>query len=190
MLRNLLLPYPYFRPDDPPPADPPADPSGDDPPPADDPPQDPPADPPGPVPYDRFKEVNEARKKAETELAKIRAEEKKRRELELAEQNKWQELAETRENELQEERLQRQRLEVAMRKGLPAELYDRLRGDSPDEMEQDADRLMQFLKPAGGPGTPPPPGRSRSSGPISLKDLKPEDVRKRSDELIEQLQKK
>lgn len=40
---------------------------------------------------------------------------------------------------------------VALGKGLPAELADRLRGSTEDELSEDADRLLALLKPSGPP---------------------------------------
>lgn len=187
MHRNLFLPYPFFHPDDPPAGDdPPQDPPQD-PPAGDDPPQDPPQDPPGPVPYDRFQEVNRARKKAEADLAKLREDEKKRREKELAEQNKWKELAEEREQELATERRRNLRLQVASQKGIPPDLFDRLQGETQAEMEADADRLLKFLKPSSGPGVPPPP-RGGQPDKLELKGMSPEEIRKKQDDILKQVQ--
>lgn len=41
------------------------------------------------------------------------------------------------------------RSKVALTKGLPADLADRLRGSSEDELTEDADRLLALLKPSG-----------------------------------------
>lgn len=40
------------------------------------------------------------------------------------------------------------RLRVALSKGLPADLVDRLVGSTPEELAEDADRLMALIKPA------------------------------------------
>lgn len=40
------------------------------------------------------------------------------------------------------------RLRVALEKGLPADLVNRLVGSTPEELAEDADRLMALLKPA------------------------------------------
>lgn len=40
------------------------------------------------------------------------------------------------------------RLRVALAKKLPTELIDRLKGDSPEELEADADELLKLVKPA------------------------------------------
>lgn len=39
------------------------------------------------------------------------------------------------------------RLRVALRKGLPEDLVDRLRGESVEEIEQDADQLLALIQP-------------------------------------------
>lgn len=41
------------------------------------------------------------------------------------------------------------RVRVAVTKGLPADLADRLRGATEDELSEDADRLLELLKPTG-----------------------------------------
>lgn len=43
------------------------------------------------------------------------------------------------------------RARVALSKGLPADLADRLRGTTEDELSEDADRLLDLLKPSGPP---------------------------------------
>lgn len=61
------------------------------------------------------------------------------------------------------------RLRVALSKGLPADLVDRLRGQTPEELSADADALLALVGPTrspvpptfgGGPRTPPPTGGS------------------------------
>lgn len=130
------------------------------------PPQTPPQDdPPGPVPYPRFKEVNDALKELKEWREKQEAMTKAATEKRLAEQQKWQELAETREKELTAERLRNTRQQVAMQKGIPADLVDRLQGATTEELQADADRLLQFIKPPTGPGVPP---SSRVTQPVNV----------------------
>ena len=42
------------------------------------------------------------------------------------------------------------RLRVALEKGIPAELIDRLRGGTKEELESDADQLLELVKPTPG----------------------------------------
>jgi hypothetical protein len=139
---------------------------------------------PGPVPYERFKEINDKLKSAESTLAKLEQAEKDRKEKEAKEQGQWKELAEKREAELKAARLEKERLEVATRKGLPIDLVDRIKGESAEEMEKDADNLLQFLKPAEGHGVPPA-GKGGSSKPLDMSKMSPEDIRKNADKLWE-----
>lgn len=134
---------------------------------------------PGPVPYDRFKQVNDRAKELETRLAQLEADQKKAKEKELADQQKWQELAEQREKELQTERHQRLRLEVATAKGLPPDLAARLQGDSKEDLEKDADSLLQFMKPASGPGVPPA-GPGKPKQPLDLANMSPKQIREKT----------
>lgn len=140
---------------------------------------------PGPVPYERFKAVNEKNKELETRLAKVEETEKKRQETQLAEQEKWKELAEKREQELQAERTERLRLQVATSKGLPVDLAGRLTGSTEQELSEDADRLLQFIKPASGPGVPPS-GGPRQPARMNLADMSPDEIRKNRDKIWRQ----
>ncbi len=132
---------------------------------------------PGPVPYDRFKEINDQLKTANDRLAKIETDQKKTEEEQLKEQEKWKELAEKREQELETERLSRIRLEVAAKKGLPAALAGRLSGSTTEEMEKDADNLLQFMKPTEGPGVPPAV-KGQGNRPLDFSKMSPEEIRK------------
>lgn len=142
------------------------------------PPATPPAEPPpGPVPYERFAEINKRAKEAETRLQALEAERKAAEEKNLAEQNKYKELYEKREQELAAERLRNTRQQVAMQKGIPADLVDRLQGASAEELTADADRLLAFIKPATGPGVPPAP-RAAQPGTLELDKMTPAQIRK------------
>jgi hypothetical protein len=170
MLLNFKPRFLYFP-------DPPA-PAGD-PPPA--PPATPPAEPaaaPGPVPYDRFKQVNDALVASQKRLEKLEAAQKTAEEKKATELGEWEKLAKEREAELKTERTARLRLEVAGKKGIPVDLVDRLKGDTPEEMEADADSLLAFLKPKEGPGVPPPGGRGSTPPAKDLSKMTPEEIRK------------
>lgn len=122
---------------------------------------------PGPVPYTRFKEINDGYKALKAQLEQLAAERKKEDEDKLAEQQKWQELAQRREAELKSERLERLRLQAALAKGLPAELSSRLQGESEQDLLTDAEKLAQMLAQQ----VPPPPGvppRHGATPPTSI----------------------
>lgn len=107
------------------------------------------------VPYTRFKQVNDQLSSLREQLQQITGE---RDQATGATQSLEQRLA-TLESERDQARAQAQRLQVATSKRLPAELAERLRGDTPEELAADADRLLALLKPiADGPGVPPPSG--------------------------------
>jgi hypothetical protein len=132
--------------------------------------------PPGPIPYERFKEVNERAKELEARLEKIEADQKAQREKELAKQNKWKELAEQREQDLVTERQNRLRLQVAAQTGIPVELADRIQGSDEEAMAGDAKRLLEFLKPAAGPGVPPSNPSSEPAA-LDITTMTPEEIR-------------
>ena len=105
----------------------------------------PPAEP-GPVPYARFKEINDEAKTLKQRLDAFEAEQKTAKEKELVEQKKWQDLYENTTKELATEKQNNLRLKVASSKGLPIELVDRLRGETEEEITKDADGLLSLLK--------------------------------------------
>jgi hypothetical protein len=129
------------------------------------------------VPYERFKEVNDALKKLQTQMGKLEADKKAQTDKEAQEKGEWEKLAKQREEELKVERLARTRLEIAARKGIPTDLAGRLQGDTPEALEKDADALLAFLKPASGPGVPPA-GRGGAAKPLDLSGMTAEQVRK------------
>lgn len=147
---------------------------------------------PGPVPYDRFTEIvgqkNDITKQRDDLQAwknDREAADKKAKEDRLAEEGKLQELLDEREKELEAERTTNTRQRVAMQKGIPAELVDRLTGDTEEKIAADADKLLAFIKPQTGPGVPP---LSRGGTPTTLdiSKMSMEEVRKHSAELSKQ----
>lgn len=110
--------------------------------------------PPATIPYARFKEVNDGYKALKAQLEQLATDRKKADEDKLAEQQRWQELAQQREAELKSERLARMRLQAALNKGLSPDLATRLQGETEDELLQDAEKLAGLLAQQ----TPPPPG--------------------------------
>lgn len=133
-------------------------------------------DQPGPVPYDRFKAVNEKARTLEQQLAKIEADRKAAEEKAAAERGEWEKIAKRREADLAAERLNNARLRVAAQKGIPADLVGRLQGDTEEAIAQDADKLLAFLKPASGPGTPPAP-RGSQPPTVDLANMTPKQIR-------------
>lgn len=152
-------------------ADPPPTPPADPPPPA-------PADPPpGPVPYDRFREVNEQLKETQKKLTRIEAAQRTADDKLAADKGEWEKLARQHEAELKAERTARLRLEVAGKKGIPVDLVDRLKGDTVEEMEADADSLLAFLKPKESKGIPPA-GKSSTPPATDFSKMTPAEIRK------------
>lgn len=181
-------PHFTYHPDDPPAGgDPPKqDPPKSDPPKADPPKQDPPKqDLPGPVPYERFKEVNDGYNALKTRLEALEKKEKEAAEEALKKQGEWQKLAEQREAELKAERVERLRLDVALRKGLPVELAARLRGETADALEKDADALLPLLKPKS-PGVPPGGPGGKPAGALDLASMTPAQIREKSADILKQ----
>lgn len=150
---------------------------------SDDPPSGPPADSPAAPPangnkppeswdevfqHPRFKELNDKKKAAEDELARIAANKAKADEDALKEQNKWKELYEAETTKHKETQVGLLRLKTLTSKILPDDskdllsLIDRLKGDTEEEIAKDADGLLALMVKPAGKGLP----RSRGgSGP-------------------------
>lgn len=149
-----------------------------------DPAPNPQADPaPGPVPYDRFQEVNRQMRelqqwKTQQEAAQAEAQKKQ-----LEEQGKWKELAEQRERELNAEKLASTRLKVAAAKGIPMDLADRLVGTDEETLAKDAERLLKFMKPATGPGVPPPSNGGQGTN-LDINKMTPAEIRANKGKLL------
>lgn len=136
--------------------------------------QEPPAEDPFPTSWEdvfkhpRFQQLNKKAQDAVNELERIRATEKAAADKALAEQNKWKELYEGTQKELSQEKVNNMRLKVAASKGLPADLVDRLRGETEEDLLKDADSLLAFMKPAEPRQGVPPIGRGGASPVINL----------------------
>lgn len=140
-------------------------------------------DPPKPVPYADFKKKNDQVRDLEAKLAKLEKAEKARQEQETAAQGRFKELAEKAQRERDAVTLENLRLRTAARKGLPAELIDRLKGTTAEELEADADALLKLVKASGtgSPGVPPPSGGSAPEK-VDFSKMTPAEIRKWADE--------
>jgi hypothetical protein len=151
---------------------------------------------PKPVPYERFQEVNTRMKELETQLTEFKAGQTKAEEDRLADQAKWKELAEKRENELAELRasleaksLEALRLQVAGEMKFPAELATRLQGKTIDELKSDAEKMAAFLKPTT-PGIPPAPPRGGAGSSITAEQMAdPKWVRENKEKIMDAYRK-
>ncbi len=145
---------------------------------------------PGPVPYERFKEVNEQLKTFKTELEKFQKAAQTAKEKELTEQQKWEQLFKERDAELSKERLTNARLRVATTKGLPAELVDRLQGATEEELAADAEKLLSLIKPVEQPRQTPgvPPSRGGKPARLDIDGMTPAQIREHKEALYKQSQ--
>ena len=96
----------------------------------------------GPVPYERFKQVNEEMHSLQDKLAQIEVAQKEAAEAKLVEEKRWQDLATQREVELKVERTERLRANVALARGLTPDLAARLQGADEAALAADADKLL------------------------------------------------
>ena len=84
-------------------------------------------------------------KKAAKRLAELESAEQARREAEMSELEKAQKRAELAENKARAAELAILRRDVASRTGLPLALVDRLRGETPEDLEADAKELLASI---------------------------------------------
>lgn len=141
------------QPTDPKPDPKPADPA----PPAGDPPTDKAAEGLGDAGKKALDEERKARKAAEAELVKFRKADQERADADKTEAQKLADRATAAEKAAADAEARALRLEVAQAKGLTAGQAKRLQGSSREELEADADELLEAFpaKPAA-PGTPKP----------------------------------
>jgi hypothetical protein len=140
---------------------------------------------PGPVPYDRFKQANDKAKQLETQLAELRGQLEARENEGKTQVEQLTDQLTKLQTQFETERIQRQRLEVVTKKGLPPALASRLQGSTTDEMEADADALLQFVKLSEAPGVPPASPRSGQSKPaFDLANMTPDEIRKNANKIL------
>lgn len=143
---------------------------------------------PGPVPYDRFKTVNDELKTARDQLKALMDASEKQKEKEAAEQGKWKDLFEKRDQEYKSLETKLNRTSIALEAGLPIEMAERVQGATPEEMKADAEKLVAFLKPVEGPGLPPKQRHGTSPDVLDINSMSAEDIRKNRDKLLSQKQ--
>jgi hypothetical protein len=112
--------------------------------------------------------LTQANKQAESRAAKAKADAEKAA---LAEQGKWEEIAKQAQAELAEAQRQAteaqaalMRREVAAKHNLPAALIDRLRGETIEELEDDAKALLAALPKPTAPNINGAAGTTRTTG--------------------------
>ena len=91
------------------------------------------------------REENKALKKAALELEKYKQREEERKKAEMTELERLKAEYDQAQAELKASRLRTMQIEVAAKLGLPAALSDRLKGETPEEMEEDAKAILEVL---------------------------------------------
>ena len=112
---------------------------------------------PEPVPYERFKEVNEKYKALETQLKDIQDKQKADEEKRLKEQGDYKKLYEDLQAQLSTEKVTNMKLKLASSKGLPVDLVNRIQGATEEEIGNDIESLLAFMKKETPQGVTPPP---------------------------------
>lgn len=108
------------------------------------PPEDPALGPAGEKALEAFKK---RARQAEAEAKELANKVKEYEERDLSEQERLAKAAEEAKAEAKRVEGENLRLKVALEKNLPSELIDRLKGDSVEELEADADHLLTLVKP-------------------------------------------
>ena len=167
-------PAPKDPPDDGNPKDPPED--GD------------PKDPPKMIPYERFSEVNKKLRDLEAAEEKRIADEKAKKQKKLEDEKEFKTLYEDTVAEFDDFKKENLRIKVAYKKGLPEEAINRLVGETEEELEADAEKLLEILNVEPKKGVPP---RNRKGNPkvLDVKSMTPEEIRKNKSELISGIRK-
>jgi len=163
---------------DPEPKDPPGDGNPKDPPEDGD-----PKDPPKMIPYERFHEVNSKLRDLEATEEKRLADEKAKKNKKLVEENEFKKLYEDTVTEFDDFKKSTLRTQVAYEKGLPPEMVNRLVGETQEELEADAENLLEIIKVDPKKGIPP---RNKKGSPkgFDVKNMTPEEIRKNRDDII------
>ena len=91
------------------------------------------------------REENKALKKAALELEKYKQREEERKKAEMTELERLKAEYDQAQAELKASRLRTMQIEVAAKLGLPAALSDRLKGETLEEMEEDAKAILEAL---------------------------------------------
>lgn len=109
----------------------------------------------------------EARRKAEDAAKALQAKLDEIEQANMSELERAKKQAETAEAELNALRLDSLRKQVALEKGLPAALLDRLRGESAEDIAADADALMALVNAPRSPMPDPSQGSRGEAAPTT-----------------------
>lgn len=112
----------------------------------------------------RAREAEDAKRELETKVKEFEDRDK-------SEQEKLEERAATAERQAEQAQAQLLRIQVATNKKLPLELASRLQGKDKKELEADADRLLELVKPNGKPAGDVDAGKGEGGGSASFNDL-------------------
>lgn len=118
-----------------------------------------------------IKAERDAAKEARDEAAALAAKVKEYEDRDKSEQEKLEERASSAEQKAATLEAKLLRRDVAAEKGLPPELADRLRGDDKDELEEDADRLLELVKARAKPSGDVGAGRGEGGEGHSFNDV-------------------
>ncbi len=141
---------------------------------------------PKPVPYDRFKEVVDANKELAQSVKALQEADKKRAEKEAEEEGKFKELYETEKVSRESLEATMLRKDVALEKELPADLVERLKGETREELETDADQLLELLVPKEGKGAGRGSSKKSQHEALDITSMTPAEIREKSSELLGQ----
>lgn len=148
-----------------------------------------------PVPYSRFAQVVRERNEVNERLAALEQAQAKQKETDLAKQNEYKTLwegekqaHEKTKGEMKAAQEKALRQEVALAKGLPLELSERLKGGTKEEMEADADALLSVVHVDGVKDPTkgiPPKGRGQAAKTFDLDTMSAKEVRENAGKIME-----
>ena len=143
---------------------------------------------PGPVPYDRFQEVNDKNKDLAAQLKTLEESDEKRKTEDAEKQGKFEELWNEEKGKRETAQLDLLRNQVAMEKGLPKSFVDRLQGDDREAIAKDADAILEMIEDSkkGNKGIPDITDRRATSELLNLANMTPKEIRENAARLHSQ----
>jgi hypothetical protein len=124
------------------------------------------------VDWKAFSRKNEkAAKQARKEADDLRAKVKQFEDKDKSEQDKLTDKATEAEKRAAKAETELLKLKVATNKKLPSDLAERLRGETEEELEADAERLSALVKPEGAPSVDTDAGKGKSPSGTSFNDI-------------------
>ncbi len=127
--------------------------------------------------HKRFKDLNTRAQNAETRLREIEESRQAEESRKLQEQGNFQKLYEDLQTQYENEKRYNMKLRLASSKDFPADLVDRVTGNTEEEIASDMDRLLAYMTKKDAPHGVTPPPRGGSSTNFDFANATPAQIR-------------